>query len=246
MENKENNRITINRRDTLKSILIGGLAITSFSRCAGPEDDDSDNQPANTFTGYGRTAEEELHDKKIFDQPSFFTEHEAETLVDLVDIIVPRDEKSGSANDAGVMDFLDFIVKDMTYHQMPLRQGLAWLDRKSNEKYNSNFVSLESSLKTELLDLIAYPDEVKDENIPGEKFFSKLRDLTLTGFYTSKIGIDDLGYVGNRPNFWDGIPSDVMEEYGFHYDEKYRELYIREETRTQTAEWDEKGNIING
>lgn len=245
MENKKSNRVTINRRDTLKSILIGGLAITSLSRCTEPEEKDTGDRAVITSNGYGRTVEEKLHDKKILDQPSFFTDHEAETLADLVDIIVPIDEKSGSANDAGVMEFLDFIVKDMTYHQMPLRQGIAWLDRKSNEKYNSNFVGLESGMKTDMLDLIAYPDEVMDENIPGEKFFSKLRDLTLTGFYTSKIGLDDLGYVGNRPNFWDGIPSDVMEEFGIKYDEKYKELYIREETRTQTAEWDENGNIIN-
>jgi hypothetical protein len=54
----------------------------------------------------------------------------------------------------------------------------------------------------------------------GVSFFNKMRDLTATGFYTTQIGFDDLGYVGNRPNQWDGVPEEVLAQYGLKYDER--------------------------
>lgn len=245
MENNKNKPNVLTRRDTLKSLLIGGMAFTTLSRCNSPSEKKSSETSSPPVKGYGRTETEKIHDQKIMEESSFFTEHEAATLTDLIDIIVPMDDISGSASDAGVMEFLDFIVKDMTYHQLPLRQGVAWLNRKSNEKYNSIFINLNLSQKTEILDLIAYPDEVLPINVPGEKFFSKLRDLTLTGFYTSKIGLEALGYVGNRPNFWNGIPQEVLEDFGFTYDREYEKLYASEENRTKIAEWDVNGNLLN-
>jgi hypothetical protein len=242
MDNKKN---TLNRRDTLKSLLIGGIAISTLARCETKVDRASTEDQIVGNGGYGRTEEEKLHDEKIKNQKGFFTDHEAATLADLIDYIVPIDDQSGSANDAEVMDFLGFIVKDMTQHQMPLRQGLAWMDRKSNDTYNLVFKDLSSMQKTNILDLIAYPEDVLPENIPGEKFFSRLRNLTLTGFYTSKIGLEDLGYAGNRPNFWDGVPNEILQEHGFDYDKKYMAIYITEENRTKAAEWDDTGNLLS-
>lgn len=241
---KKKKTSSLNRRDTLKSLLLGGVAFTTFTKCNAPTETETDIPISLKNGGYGRTESEEKHDQMLSNQPSFFTENEAELLVVLVDLIIPADDISGSATDAGVMGFLDFIVKDMVYHQMPLRQGLAWLERKSIELYNAPFTNLSESEQFAILDLIAYPEDVKPENKPGEAFFSRLRNLTLTGFYTSKIGIEDIGYQGNRPNFWNGVPSEVLQAHGLEYDEKYQSLYVDESTRSELAEWDEDGNLI--
>jgi hypothetical protein len=71
-----------------------------------------------------------------------------------------------------------------------------------------------------MVDEIAFPEKAKPEMEQGVSFFNTMRDLTATGFFTSKIGIADLGYVGNTPNQWDGVPQDVLDQYGLKYDER--------------------------
>jgi hypothetical protein len=162
----------------------------------------------------------------------------------LIDIILPADEVSGSASDSGVLPFLDFIVKDIESHQTPLRSGLGWMYREGMQRFEKNFNDLNDQEMIAIIDDIAYPEETKPEHKPGEKFFSLLRNLTLTGFYTSEMGVKDLGYQGNVPNFWDGIPDEILQEQGLTYDEKYLPQYITREKSIQVAEWDEEGNLI--
>ena len=96
-----------------------------------------------------------------------------------------------------------------------MRGGLAWLDGESNKRFNNRFVGLSDSQQLSIIDDIAYPDpdEERPEMGPGIKFFTQIRNLTLTGYYTTKMGFDDLGYVGNRPNIWDGVPADVLADH---------------------------------
>jgi gluconate 2-dehydrogenase gamma chain len=209
----------MDRRKYLKTLAVGTAGALSapvlFESCK-PEDKPKENVKAPTID---RTpAELEYYNKLMTEK--FFDEHEIKTISVLADIIIPKDEVSGSATEAGVPDFIEFIAKDMPRHQIPLRGGIKWLDIHCLKKFNAAFVDCNADQQIELVDEIAYPEKAKPEVQQGVSFFNLMRDLTATGFFTSKMGIDDLGYVGNRPNQWDGVPQEVLNQYGVKYDQK--------------------------
>jgi hypothetical protein len=143
------------------------------------------------------------------------------TITILADIIIPKDEVSGSASDAKVPDFIEFIVKDMPEHQVPLRGGLRWLDVECMKRFEKPFRDCSQQQQLEVVDDIAYPErKLKPGMSQGVKFFNLMRDLTATGFYTTEIGVKDIGYAGNKPNQWNGVPDEVLKQYGISYTEK--------------------------
>lgn len=147
--------------------------------------------------------------------PKFFTAHEYATVTLLGDLIIPRDEKSGSASDAGVPQFIDFTMTDRPVYQTPMRGGLRWLDHEANGRFGKSFVDCAAADRTALLDDIAFSKKVNPDLAQGAAFFAGFRDLVATGFFTSKIGIDDLGYKGNVPNpGWNGCPPECLEHLG--------------------------------
>ena len=97
----------------------------------------------------------------------------------------------------------------------------------------------------ELLDEIAYPDSASPEVAQGVNFFNRMRNLVLTGYYTTRMGIDDLGYQGNTPNTWDGVPAEVLAKHGLAYDPAWVAKCIDQEKRAVVAEWDAEGNLVN-
>jgi hypothetical protein len=145
---------------------------------------------------------------------TFFDAHEMATITMIADLILPRDAKSGSATDAGVPAFIEFIVKDEPVHQLPMRGGLRWLDIQCLNRYGKDFVDCTPAQRTAMLDGIAYPLKAKPEMQQGVAFFNKIRDLAAIGFFTSKMGIEDLGYKGNSPGKWEGVPPEVLKQYG--------------------------------
>jgi gluconate 2-dehydrogenase gamma chain len=157
-------------------------------------------------------------------KPRFFTPHEYATVVMLSDIVIPKDDRSGSATDAGVPEYIDFTLfetfADQPERQVAMRGGLAWLDTESRKRFKKNFVDSTSAQRTELLDDIAYPMKAKPELSHGVKFFNMFRDFVATGFFTSKIGVADLHYIGNVPYQWDGAPPEVLQKLGVSYDSK--------------------------
>jgi hypothetical protein len=163
--------------------------------------------------------EEAEYEKKL-EAETFFSTHEMATITILADIIIPKDEVSGSASEAGVPAFIEFIVKDMPQHQTPMRGGLKWLDLECFERYQKAFSDCDDKQKLEMIDEIAYPEKAKPEMKQGVAFFNLMRNLTATGFYTSEIGVKDVGYLGNRPNQWTGVPDDVLKQYNLAYSEK--------------------------
>ena len=167
-----------------------------------------------------RMQEEKDYLVKVKAQPNFFTEHEMATITILSDIIIPKDAVSGSATDAKVPEFIEFIVKDMPDHQVPMRGGLKWLDLHSYKKHAKAFTECSSKEQIGIVDEIAYPQKAAPELAQGVSFFNKIRDLVTTGFYTAEIGVKDLGYMGNVPNIWAGVPDDVLKHHGFAYTEK--------------------------
>jgi hypothetical protein len=207
----------MDRRKYLKTLAVGSLGATALiGQSCEPVKEKGPEVP--TFTIDRTTAELEREQKLLSE--TFFDEHEMKTISILSDIIIPKDETSGSATEAGVPVFIEFIVKDMPRHQTPMRGGLKWLDIQCMKRFNADFASCSSTQQIEMVDEIAYPEKAKPEMQQGVAFFNLMRDLTACGFFTSEIGIKDLGYVGNKPNQWDGVPQEVLDQYGLKYDER--------------------------
>ena len=172
--------------------------------------------------------------KGVAFKPKFFTAHEWETVRLLVDLILPRDERSGSATDAGVPEFMDFFLTDSSEddrsrerRQTAMRGGLNWMDAECRRRFGKDFVECAEGERTTLLDEIAYSkgdeedDEAMRERRPqvvlrhGPNFFNSFRDLTASGFWSSKIGVDDLGYKGNTfLTEFPEPPADVLRKLG--------------------------------
>jgi len=152
--------------------------------------------------------------------PRFFTAHEWDTVRVLVDIIIPRDERSGSATDAGVPEFIDFMMIDQPTRQTAMRGGLVWLDLECQRRYDKKFVACAEAERTQVLDAIAWPERTAPEQRHGAAFFGSFRDLTATGFWTTRMGIDDLQYIGNRSVAqWRGCPEEALKKLGVAYPE---------------------------
>jgi len=167
-----------------------------------------------------RMQEEKEYQSKLSAGETFFTPHEMKVITLLSDIIIPADVVSGSASQAKVPEFIEFIVKDMPEHQTPLRGGLRWLDMLSAKRHEKSFADITDQQRLALVDLIAYPEKASPEMKQGVSFFNLMRDLVTTGFYTSEMGVKDLDYKGNVPNQWNGVPDDVLKQYGYAYSEK--------------------------
>lgn len=148
-------------------------------------------------------------------KPRFFTAREWATVRMLVDIIIPRDDRSGSATEAGVPEFMDFMMVDQPGRQTAMRGGLAWLDRECVSRHDKMFVNCTSAERTGVLDDIAWPQKAPEGMSHGVAFFNAFRDLTASGFWTSKMGIKDLDYQGNVfvPE-WKGCPDAVLKKLG--------------------------------
>ncbi len=226
----------MNRRDSLKALAVGTVSVgTLLTSC---DKKDGAQSAAEGKAGvYGRTAEEKLIDEKLMAE-KFFSAAEMSTITVLCDIIIPRDEKSGSASDAKVPEFIEFIVKDQPRYKIPVRGGLKWLDVKSLKLFKKSFTEASKAQQIELVELIAFPEKAAPENAAGVSFFNTMRNLTATGFFTSKEGIEDMQYKGNQPNAWDGVPDEVLKQYGLEYDEKTLAECLKAEDRGKIMTWE--------
>jgi len=214
----------MDRRKSIKALIMGTVSTSVLVEACNNADTKIEAKPVVADNGglnYDRTPQE-LADYKKLTGDKFFTDDEMATITVLADIIIPKDAVSGNASEAGVPAFIEFIVKDMPGHQTPMRGGLRWLDVQCMKKYDKGFKDCSAQQQIEMVDLIAYPEKAKNkpELAQGVAFFNKMRDLTVTGFYTSKMGVKDLGYMGNTPNQWNGVPDDVLKQYGLAYTEK--------------------------
>ncbi|PHN05308.1 gluconate 2-dehydrogenase subunit 3 family protein [Flavilitoribacter nigricans] len=242
----------MDRRDSIKSFLIGSLAAPALLNGCAPEADttntdtgaDNADNAASGNGHYGRTPEEKAYDEMLKSQ-TFFTDNEMTTIAILCDIILPASEEFGSATDAEVPAFIEFISKDITSHQLPLRGGISWLNHRSVKDFGVEFKDLSKEQQVTIIDEIAYPDPDADRQSAGVLFFDRMRNLTLTGYYTTEMGLQDLGYVGNRPNVWDGVPQNVLDKHGLAYEEEWLAKCVTPEQREAVAEWDEDGNLLN-
>lgn len=151
--------------------------------------------------------------------PKFFTGTEFKLVSVLADIVIPKDERSGSATDAGVPEFMDFMMIDQPARQVAMRGGLAWLDVECQRRFDRTFLDCAEAERTAVLDDIAWPSKAKPGFAHGVAFFNNFRDLTATGFWTTRMGIDDLQYMGNRSVArWNGCPPEALKKLGVSYE----------------------------
>lgn len=154
--------------------------------------------------------------------PQFFNKHEWATLGVLVNYIIPRDAVSGSATDAKVPEYIDFLLseKDANVNeQVQFHGGLAWIDTESQKRFSKTFLAASDAQRRQILDDIAYPEKAKPAMRYGVTFFNRLRDRTASGFFSSKMGWDDLKYMGNVFNpGYDGCPPAALDKLGVSYD----------------------------
>jgi gluconate 2-dehydrogenase gamma chain len=151
--------------------------------------------------------------------PKFFTPAEFRTVGILADMVIPRDDRSGSATDAGVPEFMDFIMIDKPGNQKWMRPGLAWIDAQSTTRFGKPFADVSATQREQILNDIAWPARAPATLADGVSFFNRFRDLTSSGFWSSPIGVKDLRYIGNTFNpDWNGCPPEALAKLGVTYD----------------------------
>lgn len=236
----------MDRREYVKLMLAGSVGAGLFlqSGCT-PEDLRESEQIVHPSGGVERGyTPAELDRDRALQAETFFNEHERATIEVLSDWIIPEDERSPGAVQAGVPGFIEFIMLDMPDMQLPMRGGLMWLDSRCRETFGRPFIEGSREEQQQMLDRIAWPDRAEPGWGYGVRFFNRLRDLVATGFFTSEIGFQDLDYRGNIPNVWDGVPEEVLRAHGLWYDEKTLSESVRPDERGVVAEWNEDGELI--
>ncbi len=196
----------ISRRDMLKAAIVAPFAFIPFAdgaamRAASHATDALQAQAAGVpYT------------------PKFFHADEWKQVRILVDLIIPKDERSGSATDAGVPEFMDFICVEYPNYQAWVRDGLRWLDALAYDTYHRNFANCTDTERRAMLDQIAWPAKAKPEVRAGVQFFNSMRDFTASGFFSSAMGVKDIGYIGNAAVAeWHGCPKPALEHLGVRY-----------------------------
>ena len=195
----------ISRRDVLQGLLAipAGLALT-------PDAIDRASAHAHAVL----TPEQAAAQPQAY-LPKQFTPDEWRLVRLLVGYVIPRDARSGSATEAGVPEFMDFILGEYASNRPWMKDGLAWMNAECRQRFGKGFVSCTDPQRRELLDAIAFPKRATAEMKPGVEFFNRFRNMTASGYYSSRIGIADLGYIGNRPVAkWEGTPPEVLRKLG--------------------------------
>ena len=144
-------------------------------------------------------------------QPQSLTKHEFETLQKLSDIIVPADEHSKGAREAGAAEYIDLMCGRSPELAQIFTGGLAWLDVDMNRRFSAAFLDAKPEQQTALLDIIAYRKNESPETAPGIYFFTWARNMVVDAYYTSPAGIADLGFMGNTVLSGFSVPQEAIE-----------------------------------
>ncbi len=181
-------KIGISRRDVLRSLAVGATTGSVLTMI-----------PAQAAEFAHALVQKEKAAAAGKYAPKFFSAHQCETLVSLCDTIIPKDEKSGGAVEAGAPEFIDLITSENVEYQTQFGGGLMWLDNHCIDEFGKVYMECTPEQRKTIIDLIAYRKngKARPELKQGIAFFAALRNMTCDGFYTSKIGIADLQYIGN-------------------------------------------------
>jgi hypothetical protein len=195
------------RRDFVKFLAAAPMAHFAVSAL--------DLEEAATLT---RETIERLAERGQQYTPKVFTPAEYRTVRVLVDYVIPRDARSGSATEARVTEFMDVFMETRENMRNWMRTGLTWLDEECNKRFTRTFVACDDAQRRAVLDDIAWPRRARPEMANGVRFFTNFRNFTASGFWSSKMGVDDLQYMGNRPVAqWNGCPAPALAKLGVRY-----------------------------
>lgn len=232
----------MDRRRSLR-YLVAGTAATGlvFSGCSTSDNKSGKvegvpKKAADNPFNIGRTPEELKRDKALA-EANYFTSEEIALINVLADIIIPADDQFKAASETGVAEFIDFMALDKPGYQVPLRGGLQWINHESRRRFNKEFADASKEEQIEIVEDIAYPYDADPQFAAGVRFFSNIRNLVVCGYYSSEEGMADLGYVGNTPNVWDGVPQEVLDKHGLAYDQKTLDECIDQSTRNEVMDW---------
>lgn len=205
----------ISRRDSLKYITLASLSAAALIACEpGKEPEHNHGPAADMPEGYANLSPEVMELLK----QKFFTDEERELVRVLANLVIPADDKSGSAEDANTTAFIEFTLLDRKSMQTPIRGGLRWINLEANKRFGKGFAASSEAEQKQILDDIAYPETARPEMSQGVSFFNSFRGLVLTGFFSSKIGVADLQFMGNTPNNWTGAPQEWLDRLGVSYE----------------------------
>jgi len=235
----------MDRRKSIQTIILGaGASALAFHGCK-VDGDDKELPKVEETKYFGRTPAE-LERLEKLQAETVFNEHEMETIGVLSTVILPPKEPHGGPLEADVPELIEFMAKDIPEMQNTLLGGLMWMDHKSNTEFGVEFKTATLEQQKQICDEICWHDmETPLDEQPLEiQFFALMRNLTLTGYYTSKVGIADLGYKGNQPNVWDGVPQDVLDQHGVAYDPEWIAKCVDQSKRGEQAVWDDEGNLL--
>jgi hypothetical protein len=179
--------MAISRRDVLKSLTMGALAGSVLQVI-----------PAEAAEHVHKIIASEKAKTAAY-KPKFFSDHQYKTLQMLCDAIIPKDERSGGALQAGAPEFIDLVTSENADYQLQLGGGILWLDSACADRFGKAYLDCTPDQQKQILDLIAYQRNVlTDASLSqGSEFFRFLRNLTADAYVTSEIGMKDLGYIGN-------------------------------------------------
>jgi hypothetical protein len=196
----------VSRREVLKAALVAPLAFVPFT----------DADAARAAQHAAAVLHAQAHGTPYV--PKFFHADEWKQVRILVDLIIPRDERSGSATDAGVPEFMDFICVAYPDHQPWMRDGLRWLDALAYDSHHKDFAHCSDAERRAMLDQVAWPAKATPEMHEGVQFFNRIRDFTASGFFSSAMGVKDIGYIGNvAVPEWHGCPKPALDHLGVSY-----------------------------
>lgn len=165
---------------------------------------------ASRFSGFSKwvcAAQDAEHDHHVVSQarqarpaaydPQFFTPNEYEMVDQLTAIIIPKDQSPG-AREAGVCEFIDFMTANDPKIQKPMRDGLRWLNDRARGNNSRDFVNLSPDQQDSLLQTVAYREHHVGGQEAGQEFFNLFRRYTVMGYYTSRIGLEEIDFPGLR------------------------------------------------
>ena len=235
------------RRDSIKTMILGSIgASMTLKSCITSEDKIVLDQVWKY--SYGRTQEELKWDYKVLTR-KFFSDTELLTIEKIANIILPPNNY-GSIKDAGVVELFEIIAKDFStpahneYGEKVLRRGLIVFDELCNDRFNKDLLDCSEVEIKSIFDDIAFSDNKDNDIQEAIRLFAVYRGMVLTGYFTSEIGIKDLGYKGNTPNVWAGVPEEILKDYSVSYDKEWISKCVDQSKRNDIAEWDEDGNLL--
>jgi gluconate 2-dehydrogenase subunit 3-like protein len=213
----------MDRRTTMKWMFAAAATVPSlqvaFADDAGPGAIALARDLSGDLKGYGTDPNLTKEWKPGGPWPLTLTEAGKLTTRALTDLIIPADEQSPAASAVGVVEFIDEWISAPYPQQRGDRDvvlpGLRWIDEESKKRFGKGFAAISEAQRAQIADDICSVAKAKAEFASAAKFFAKFRDLTAGGFYTTPVGMKDIGYTGNTPQAkFDGPPLEALKKAG--------------------------------